>query len=137
MELTVERLVWIDQANSDEYLKVLEDLSIEREELDKRITKAYKYAPAELRQIMTENLSSESDKIKIRLDLKPEPLHHNTTPVEYRVWTKDFGGSKPDKSNIIEQQQVLLKLLDIQLAAKLRGIIDDKTTIFPTKQQAC
>ena len=89
---------------------------------------------------MTENLNSQNDKIKIWLDPKPLPLRHDATPVEYRVWTKGFkrffGGSKLVKADIIEQQQAHLKLLDSQLAAKLRGRINDKTPIFPSKQQA-
>ena len=35
MEVAVERQVSIDPANSDNYIKVLEDISKEREELDK------------------------------------------------------------------------------------------------------
>ena len=82
LEIAVERLVCINSTNSEEYLKVLEEISKGREQLDKRETEASKYAPAEQRQIMTDNLSSESDKIKIRLDLKPEPLLNEDTPVE-------------------------------------------------------
>ena len=90
MEIAVKRLVCINAVNSDKYLKVLEDNSKEREQLDKCVTKEYKNVPAEQQQITTENLNRESDKIKILLNLKPEPLHHDTTPVKYRVWTKEF-----------------------------------------------
>ena len=89
---------------------------------------------------MTDNLNSESDKIKIRLDHKLEPLHNNATPVEYRVWTNKFAvffcESKLDKADIIEPQQALLKLLDSQIAAELRGRMDYETPIFRIKQQA-
>ena len=89
---------------------------------------------------MTDNMNSKNEKIKIRLDLKPAPLHNDATPVKHRVWTKEFTvffrGSKHNKANIIEQQQALLKLLDSQLAAKMRGRIDNETPIFPSKQQA-
>ena len=38
IEIAVERLVCINFTNCDEYLKVLEEVSIEREQLDKRVT---------------------------------------------------------------------------------------------------
>ena len=43
MKLAVERLVCIDPAYSHKYLKVLEDIGKEREELGQRVTEAYKY----------------------------------------------------------------------------------------------
>ena len=42
MEIAVERLVCINQANSDKYLKVLEDINKEKEALNKHVTKVYK-----------------------------------------------------------------------------------------------
>ena len=32
----------------------------------------------------------ENDKVKIRVDLKPETLTKDATPVEFRIWTKEF-----------------------------------------------
>ena len=47
IEIAVERLICINSTNSDKYLKVLEEVNKEREQLDKCVTEAYKYAPAE------------------------------------------------------------------------------------------
>lgn len=85
MEIAVEKLVCLDSASSQEYLKVLEDIGKEREDLDKRVTEAYKYAPAEQGHITTEYLARDSNKIKVQLGLKPKALHHDATHVEYRV----------------------------------------------------
>lgn len=78
MKPAVERLICMDPANSDAYLKVLEDISKERRELNKRVTEAYKYARAKQKQVTTENLVSNSEKIKIQ---SPTP-RRNGGPVQ-------------------------------------------------------
>ena len=76
----------------------------------------------------------ETDKVKIRVDLKPETLANDATPVEFRIWTKEFKvffrSSNLWKGEKIKQQQALIKLIDSALAAKLRGKIDDDTPVF-------
>ena len=74
----------------------------------------------------------EVDKVKIRVDLKPETLTNDATPIEFRIWTKEFKvffrSSILWKGERIEQQQALIKLIDSVLAAKLRGKIYDVFT---------
>ena len=60
--------------------------------------------------------AQETDKVKIRVDLKPETLTNDATPLEFRIWTKEFKvffqSSNLGKGNKIGQQQALIKLID-------------------------
>ena len=116
----------------DKYTKKC-DVTTERARLDKEVTDCLLVAPKETTPIRIEQ-PHEADKVKIKVDLKPETLTNDATPVEFRIWTKEFKvffrSSNLWKGEIIEQQQALIKLIDSVLAAKLRGKIDDDTPVF-------
>ena len=120
----------IDAINTAEYVKEIDTMTTERARLDKEVTDCLLVAPKETTPIRIEQ-PHEVDKVKIRVDLKPETLANDATPVEFRIWTKEFfQSSNLWKGEKIEQQQALIKLIDSVLAAKLRGKIDDDTPVF-------
>ena len=101
-------------------------MAIERARLDKEVTHCLLLAPKETAPIRVEQ-AQEIDKVKIRTDLNPETLTNDATPVEFRIWTKEFKvffrSSNLGKGDKIKQQQALIKLIDSVLAAKVRGKI--------------
>ena len=115
------------------YVKEIDTLTTERARLDKEATDCLLVTPKETTPIQIKP-PHEVDKVKIRVDLKPETLANDATPVEFRIWTKEFKvffrSSNLWKGEKIEQQQALIKLIDSVLAAKLRGKIDDDTPVF-------
>ena len=123
----------IDAENTADYVKEIDTMATERARLDKEVTDCLLVAPKETTPIRIEP-QHEVDKVKIRVDLKPDTLAHDATPVEFRIWTKEFKvffrSSNLWKGEKIEQQQALIKLIDTVLAAKLRGKIDDDTPVF-------
>ena len=108
-------------------------MAIERARLDKEVTHCLLLAPKETAPIRVEQ-AQEIDKVKIRTDLNPETLTNDATPVEFRIWTKEFKvffrSSNLGKGDKIKQQQALIKLIDSVLAAKVRGKIYDNTPVF-------
>lgn len=62
MELAVERLVYLDPANSEEYFKVLKNKSKEREDIDKHVN-------SNMPRPNKDNLASKSSKINFQLNL--------------------------------------------------------------------
>ena len=122
----------IDTANMADYAKEI-DMTVERARLDKESTDCLLLEPKEATPVRIE-APQDTDKVKIRTDLKPETLTNNATPVEFRIWTKEFKvffrSSNLGKGDRIEQQQALIKLIKSVLAVKLRGKIDDGTPVF-------
>ena len=133
IEVCIERLMVIDAINTAEYVKEIDNMTVERARLDKEVTDCLLVAPKETTPIRIEQ-TQETDKIKIRVDLKPETLTNKATPVEFRIWTKEFKvffrSSILWKGERIEQKQALIKLIDSVLEAKIRGKIDDDTPVF-------
>ena len=133
IEVCIERLMVIDAINTAEYVKEIDNMTTERARLDKEVTDCFLVAPKETTPIRIEQ-TQETDKVKIRVDLKPETLTNDATPVEFRIWTKEFKvffrSNNLWKGQRIEQQQALIKLIDSVLAAKLRGKIYDHTPVF-------
>ena len=127
IEICIERLMVMHAANMGEYTKEMDKMTIERARLDKEVTDCLLLAPKE-------TTPQETNKVKIRTDLKPETLTNNATLVEFRIWTKEFKvffqSSNLGKGERIEQQQALIKLINSVLAAKLRGKTDDDTPVF-------
>ena len=79
----------IDAINTAEYVKEIGNMTTERARLDKEVTDCLLVAPKETTPIRIEQ-PQEVDKVKIRVDLKPETLTNDTIPVEFRIWTKEF-----------------------------------------------
>ena len=123
----------IDTANMGDYTKEIDNMTIERARLDKEVMDCSLLAPKEITPIRVET-AQDTDKVKIRTDLKPETLTNDATSMEFRIWTKEFKvffrSSNLGKGDKIEQQQALIKLIDSILAAKVRGKIDDDTPVF-------
>ena len=132
IEVCIERLMVIDAANTGDSTKEIDNMAIERARLNKEVTDCLLLAPKETTPIRLEQ-AQETYKVKIRADLKQETLTNDATPVEFRIWTKElkvfFRSSNLGKGDKIEQQQVLIKLIDSVLAAKVRGKIDDDTPL--------
>ena len=68
--------------------------------------------------------------------LKPPRLTRDATPVEMKMWEKQYRayhlGSQLDKASVTEQQFYLKNCLDVYLASKLDGKIREEITpIFP------
>ena len=128
IEVCIERLMVIDAINTAEYVKEIDNMTVERAKLNKEVTDCLLVAPKEATPVRIEQ-PQKTNKVKIRVDLKPETLTNDATPVEFRIWKKEFKvffpGSNLWKGEKIEQQQALIKLIDSVLAAKLRGKIDD------------
>ena len=87
IEVCIERLMVIDAINTAEYVKEIDTMTTERARLDKEVTDSLLAAPKETTPIKQPH---EADKVKIRVDLKPETLTNDATPVEFRIWTKEF-----------------------------------------------
>ena len=113
-----------------DYVKEIDNMTTERARLDKEVTDCLLVAPKEATPIRIEQ-PQETDKVKIRVDLKPETLTDDVTPVKFRILTKEFKvlfrSSNLWKGEKIERQQALIKLIDSVLAAKLRGKINNDT----------
>ena len=133
IEVCFEQLMVIDAANTGDYVKEIDNMTVERARLDKEATDCILLTPKETTPIRVEQ-AQETDKVKIRVDLKLETLTNDATPVEFRIWTKEFKvlfhSSNLGKGDKIEQQQALIKLIHSVLAAKLRGKIDDDAPVF-------
>ena len=133
IEVCIERLMVIDPANTGDHTKEIDNMVMLRARLDKEVMDCLLLAPKETTPIPVEQ-AQDIDKVKIRTDIKPETLTNNATPAEFRIWTKEikafFRSSNLGKGDKIEQQQALIKLIDLVLAAKLRGKIDDDTPVF-------
>ena len=133
IEVCIKRLMVIDAINTAEYVKEIDNMTAERARLDKEVTDCLLIVPKEATPIRIEQ-PQETNKVKLRVGLKPETLTSNATPVEFKIWTKEFKvffrSSNFWKGERIEQQQTLIKLIDSVLAAKLRGKIDDDTPVF-------
>ena len=88
-------------------------MTIEWARLNKEVTDCLLVVPKETTPIRIEQ-SQEIDKVKIGVNLKPETLTNDATPVEFRIWTKEFKvffrSSNLWKGERIEQKQALIKL---------------------------
>ena len=140
IEVCIERLMVIDAANTEDCVKEIANITVERARLHKEVTDCLLVAPKETTPYRVEQ-AQEIDKMKIRVDLRPETLTNDATAVEFRIWTKEFKvffrSSNLGKGDKIKQQQALIKLIDSVLAAKLRGKIDDDTTVFTEMAAEC
>ena len=105
----------------------IDNKTVEWARLDKEVTYCLLVAPKETTPIRVEQ-SQETDKLIIRIDLKPETLTNNATPLEFKM--AFIRSSNVGKGDNIEQQQALIKQIDSVLAAKLRGKINDDTPVF-------
>ena len=132
IEICIKILMATDATNMGDYTKEIDNMTIKRARLDKEVTDCLLLATKEATPVCIE-APQEADKVKIRTDLKPETLTNNASPVEFRIWTKEFKvffqSSNLGRGDRIEQQ-ALIKLIDSVLAAKLRGKIDDDTPVF-------
>ena len=79
----------IDAANTEDYVKEIDNMTVEQARLNKEVTDCLLHAPKETKPIRVEQ-AQETDKVKIRVDLNPETLTNDATPVEFRIWTKEF-----------------------------------------------
>ena len=143
IELCVEHLCVIQPDREDVWLKELKSISTEQAQLDTELCEAYNKAPAAQKNILEPLKASPADskdtqKVRVRNDIKPEQLCNDNTPVEFKLWAKAwrvfFIGSNLQVADLEEQQQALVHLLDKPLASKLRNKIDDGTPIFPDPQ---
>ena len=89
IEVCIGRLMVIDAVNTGDYTKEIDNMAIERARLDKEVMDCLLLAPKESTPIRVEQ-AQEIDKVKIRTDLKTETLTNDATPVEFRIWTKEF-----------------------------------------------
>ena len=107
-----EKLMVIDAANMGDYAKEIDYMTTERARLEKEVTECLLLAPKEATPVRIE-APHNTDKVKIRKYFKPETLTNNATPVEFRIWTKEFKvffrSSNLGKGDRIEQQQALIK----------------------------
>ena len=133
IEICIERLMVIGGANMGDYAKEINNMTIERARLNKEVTECLLLAPKEATPVRIE-APQDTDKVKIRTDLKTGTLTYDTTPVKFRISTKEFEvffwNSNLGKRDRIELQQALIKLIDSVLAAKLRGKIDYNTPVI-------
>ena len=133
IEICIERLMVIDAANLDDFAKEIDNMTTERARLDIQVTECLLLAAKEATPVQIE-APQDTDKVKIRTNLKPDTLTNDATPVKFRIWTKEFKvffcSSNLTKGDKIEQQQALIKLIDSVLAATLRGKIDNNTPVF-------
>ena len=79
----------IEPASKGDYTKEIDNMAIEQARLDKEVTDCLLLAPKETTPIRVKPVQ-DIDKVKIRTDLKPETLTNDATPVEFRIWTKEF-----------------------------------------------
>ena len=89
IEVCIESLMVIDAINTAEYVKEIDNMTTERARLDKEVTDCLLVAPKETTPIRIEQ-PQEIDKVKIRVDLKPETLTNNATPVKLDKGIQNF-----------------------------------------------
>ena len=69
-------------------------MTTEKMDIDLQICQVYTAAPPEtqnfLEPIKLAPNDTRDNKVKIRTDLKPDPLSVNSTPVEYKLWAKSW-----------------------------------------------
>ena len=86
-EVCIKRLMVIGAANTGDYAKEIDYMTIEPARLDKEVTDCLLLAPKETTPVRVEQ-AQETYKVKIRVDLKPETLTNDATLVEFRIWMK-------------------------------------------------